>query len=89
MSNTNKKNNDGEIVSKVTLVQDYNKNMVGVDRNDTLISNHTSVRKSLKRTTKVALHFIEEAILNTFILFNKANPDKIQFMHFKYNQEHN
>ena len=39
MSNTNKKNNDGEIVSKVTLVQDYNKNVVGVDRNDALISN--------------------------------------------------
>ena len=39
VSNTNKKNNDGEIVSKVTLVQDYNKNVVGVDRNDALISN--------------------------------------------------
>ena len=39
MSNTNKKNNDGEIVSKVTLVQDCNKNVVGVDRNDALISN--------------------------------------------------
>ena len=72
VSNTNKKNKDGEIVSKVTLVQDYNKNMVGVDGKDALISNHTSVRKSLKWTTKVALHFIEEAILNAFILFNKA-----------------
>ena len=63
--------------------------MGGVDRNDALISNYTSVRKSLKWATKVAFHFIEEAILNAFILFNKANPGKIRFIHFKYNQEHN
>ena len=85
MSNTSKKNKDSEIVSKLKLVQYYNKNMGGVDRNDALIGNYTSVRKSLKLTTKVAFRFIEEAILNTFILFNKANPAKIRFMHFELN----
>ena len=85
MSNTSKKNKDIEIVSKLKLVQYYDKNMGGVDRNDALIGNYTSVRKSLKLTTKVALRFIEEAILNTFILFNKANPAKIRFMHFELN----
>ena len=75
MSNTNKKNKDGKIVSKLKLV----------DRNDALIGNYTSVRKSLKWTTKVAFYFIEEAILNAFVLFSKANPGKIQFMHFKLN----
>ena len=59
--------------------------MGGVDRNDALIGNYTSVNKSFKWTTKVAFHFIEEAILNAFILFNKANPGKIRFMHFKLN----
>ena len=44
MSNTNKNNKDGEVVSKLKLVQDYNKNVGGVDRNDALISNYTSVR---------------------------------------------
>ena len=85
VSNTNKKNKDGEIVRKLKLVQDYNKNMGGVDRNDALISNYTSVRKSLKWTTKAAFHFIEGDLLNAFILFNKANPGKIRFMHFKFN----
>ena len=55
-------------------VQDYNKNMGGVDQNNMLISNYNSVRKSLKWTKKVPFHFIDEAILNAFILFNKANP---------------
>ena len=31
VSNSNKTNKDGEIVSKLKLVQDYNKNMGGVD----------------------------------------------------------
>ena len=57
--------------------------MGGVDRNDALIGNYTSAHKSFKWTTKVAFHFIEEATLNAFILFNKANPGKIRFMHFK------
>ena len=56
VSNTNKKNKDGEIVSKLKLVQDCNKNIGGVGRNDALIGNYTSVRKSLKWTTKVAFH---------------------------------
>ena len=77
VSNTNKKNKDGEIVSKLKLVQGYNKNMGGVERNDALIGNYTSVRKLLKWTTKVAFHFIGEAILNAFLLFNKSNPGKI------------
>ena len=52
---------------------------------DALIGNYTSVSKSLKWTAKVTIHFIEEAISNAFILFNKANTDKIRFMHFKLN----
>ena len=81
VSSNNKKNKDGEIVTKLKLVQDYNKNTGGVDRNDALIGNYTSVRKSLKWATKVAFHFIEEAILNAFILLKKANPGKIRFMY--------
>ena len=85
MSNTNKKNKDGKVFSKLKLVQDYNKNMGGVYWNDALVGNYTSIRKSLKWTTKVAFHFIEEAVSNAFVLFNKANPGKIRFMHFKLN----
>ena len=54
----------------------------GIDRNDTIIGNHSSVRKSMKWTTKVAFHFIEEAVLNSFILFNKVIGKK-RFLQFK------
>ena len=59
--------------------------MGGVNRNNVLVGNYTTVHKSLELTTKVTFHFIEEAILNAFILFNKANPGQIRFIHFKLN----
>ena len=57
--------------------------MGGVDRNDTLIGNYTWVCKSFKWTVKVAIHYVEEAVLNSFILFNKINPKKMWFLNFK------
>ena len=71
--------------SKLTLVNDCNKIMDKVDRNDTVIGNYSSVRKTHKWTVKVVMHFIEEAVLNSFILHDKFNPGKPRFMQFKLN----
>ena len=57
--------------------------MEGVDRNDGLIGNYTCVHKTFKWTVKVVMHFIEEAVLNAFILFDKTKPGKARFMNFK------
>ena len=57
--------------------------MGGVDRNDALIGNFTSIRKTYKWTIKVVIHFIEEAVLNAFILYNKQFPGKMRFMNYK------
>ena len=69
--------------SKLSLVNDYNKYMEGVDQNDGLIGNYTCVRKTFKWTVKVVMHFIEEVVLNAFILFDKTKPGKARFMNFK------
>ena len=68
---------DGLAASKFSLVNDYKKNMRGVDRNDALIGTTN------KWTVKVVMYFIEEAALDVFILFNKVYPRKILFMNFK------
>ena len=70
-------------VSKSTLVNDYNKNMGDVDGNDALIGNYSSVLKIHKWPVKVVMHFMEEAVLNSFILYDKANPGKLRYMQFK------
>ena len=57
--------------------------MGGVDRNDALIGNYTSMRKTYKWTIEVVIHFIEEAVLNAFIRYNKQYPGKMRFMNYK------
>ena len=71
------------MVSKISLVNDYNKYMGGADCNDALIDNYASVRKTYKWTIKVVIHFIEEAVLNAYILYNKQFPGKMCFMNYK------
>ena len=79
---TGKKNNQGEDIIKPVLVKHCNRFMGGTDRNNAIIGNYSSIRKSMKLTTKVAFHFIEEAVLNSFILFDKVIGKK-HFLQFK------
>ena len=44
---------------------------------------YTSLRKTYEWTIKVTIHFIEEAVLNAFILYNKQFPGKMPFMNYK------
>ena len=62
--------------SKLNLVNDDNANVGAVDRNNALIGNYTCARKSFKWTVKVAIHYVEEAVLSSFILYDKINPNK-------------
>ena len=56
--------------------------MGSIDRNDAMIGNYSSVRKSMKWIREVVFHFIEEAVLNSFILFDKVIGKK-RFLQFK------
>ena len=69
--------------SKLSLVNDYNKFMGGVNRNDSLIGHYSSVSKTLKWTAKVVFHFIDEAFLNAYILNEKFGLKKMRFVAFK------
>ena len=74
--------------SKLSLVNDYNKYMGVVDRNEALIGNYTCVRKTFTRTVKVVMHFLEEAVPDAFISFDKNNAGKAHFMNFKLEWQH-
>ena len=78
-----KQGQDELALSKLKLIKDYNTNMGGVGWNNALIGNYTCLRESFKWTVKVAIHYVEEAVLNSFILYDKINPNKMQFMNFK------
>lgn len=73
---TGKRDRHGNNVRKLQLINDYNKYMGGVDRNDELLGTYCCVRKSMKWTKKVAFHFIEEGVLNAHILYKKSGGRK-------------
>ena len=59
-----RKRNDTE-VSKPVLVNRCNNYMGGIDRNDAMLWNYSSMRKSHKWRTQLAFHFMEEPLLNS------------------------
>ena len=76
---TGKRDRHRRIVKKLKLVHQYNHHMGGVDRNDAMLSFYTAARKSTKWYKKLATHFIEECLLNAFILYGKSGGKKRQF----------
>ena len=79
---TRKRDRQGNVIRKLKLVDDYNKFMGGVDRNDEMIGTYSAVRKSMKWTKKVAFHFIEEGLVNAHILYKKNGGSK-RLLQFK------
>ena len=73
---TGKRDRHGNNIQKLQVVNDYNKYMGGVGRNDELMGTYCCVRKSMKWTKKVAFHFIEEGVLNAHILYKKTGGRK-------------
>ena len=73
-----KKSREETAASKFSLVNDYNKFMGGVDRNDALIGNYSSVRKTLKWTAG-CVPFYGGSFLNSYILNEKFGVKKSVF----------
>ena len=69
---------------KRVVNQDYSKYIGVVDKNDVIIGTYSSCSKTLKCTTKVVIHMIEEAMLNAFVVYNKnTSGKKMGFLKFK------
>ena len=47
------------------------KKIGGVDKNDVMIGNYSCIRKTYKWYLKIFLHFLEEALYNSFIVYSK------------------
>ena len=71
-------------VQKPKVIHNYNQKMGGVNKNDAMIGNYSCIRKTYKRYMIFFLHFLEDALYNAFVVYNKEGEKKItNFMLFK------
>lgn len=65
----------GKIVTKPTMILDYNKHMGGVDLSDKKIYHFAAQRSTRRYWKKIFFNLIDMSILNSWILFNLSRPD--------------
>lgn len=64
--------------SKPKCVIEYNKGMIGIDRQDQMLACFPVMRKCMKGYRKVFFYLFDIALFNSYILFNKINTSKKQ-----------
>ncbi|UYV82045.1 PGBD5 [Cordylochernes scorpioides] len=62
-------------IFKPQVVLDYNKNKIGVDRSDQMLSYNSFDQRTMKWWKKLFFHIYGLAIVNSCIIYNKLNPD--------------
>jgi len=75
-----KRNFNQEMIKKPESIVEYNKYMYGVDLGDQLLVNCTPLRKTMKWWRKLTFHFVNMALVNSWVLYKKyqhhaENPD--------------
>ncbi len=66
-----KKNRSGDIISKPSVIVDYNRIKGGIDLSDQMIEYYSPARKSVKWYRKIIFQLLSIAMLNTWIIYNK------------------
>lgn len=72
-----KKDRDGNIIEKPEAVYYYCQRMGGVDLNDQLLNYQNFLRKSVKWSRKLLIHFFNMLILNAYILNKVYGEQKL------------
>lgn len=72
---------------KPKTVRDYNNGMLGVDRQDQVLSSFPIMRRSVKAYKKIFFYLMDMAIFNSFCIFKKikAIPKRYRFTDFRLN----
>lgn len=74
-----------EIKKKPLPVLHYNKFMPGINCQDQMLAYYLINRKILRWYKKLAIHFFQIMLLNSYLLYNKFSENKITL--YKYRLE--
>ncbi|KAK2578804.1 hypothetical protein KPH14_012833 [Odynerus spinipes] len=70
--------NQRDPIWKPKCVVEYNKGMIGVDRQDQMLACFPVMRKCMKGYRKIFFYLFDMALFNSYILYNKINIGKRQ-----------
>lgn len=87
----NVKDKDGKTEKKEvpipSIIFSYNCFMSGIDRSDQLINNYNVLRQTKKYWKTLFLHFIDIAVVNSYILYKELHPDpKSRMSHYIFRE---
>ena len=68
---------------KPLCVEDYNKNMSGIDRSDQMIAYYSTPRKTVRWYRKIFFHLIDLSIWNGFYIYQKVNGPNTRLLEFR------
>ena len=80
---TRKRDRDGRQIHRLAANYSYNQFMGGVDKSDSMVETHTSVRRNAKWYKKLGFHYIEEALQNAFIIAKRH----LRINHYAFQKE--
>ena len=80
----NKGNGGNRKINKPLPVHDYTQRMGGVDKSDQFMTYYSGVRRSIKWTTKLAIHLFSMCITNAYILHTKYGDKNEKLDHEEY-----
>jgi len=65
-----------QTLDKPDCILDYNRKMGGVDKSDQLLEPYDATRKCMAWYKKLAIHLLQQALLNAQIMYVKADTAK-------------
>jgi hypothetical protein len=75
--------NEKKEVPIPVIVQNYNRYMNGVDKSDQLIKYYNVLRQTHKYWKTLFLHYIDIAIVNSYIIYKEIYPNKLTHFAFR------
>lgn len=80
-----RKQKDGTrmVVSCPSVVKDYNKYMIGVDKHDQLRQVYGRDRRSVKWWHRLFFGFVDMSLVNSFVIHKETNSSSMTFFDFK------
>ena len=76
-----RRNRENDKVKKPLAVYDYTQKMSGVDGNDQFLTYYNCQRRSVKWTSKLAIHLFSLCVTNAYILYKMYGDNNAQLDH--------